>query len=95
VTRLLIKVRINLEVFRHKLQKVNQKTAYTLAYMLKSVYNTVINQKLEMWANAQRDGRPAKYRWRPVFNRAPPIYGWRGRATDRALDFAINRSRVQ
>jgi len=21
-----------------------------------------------MWANAQRDGRPAKYRWRPVFN---------------------------
>ena len=23
-------------------------------------------QKLEMWANAQRDGRPAKYRWRPL-----------------------------
>jgi len=23
--------------------------------------------KLEMWANAQRDGRPA-YRWRPLFN---------------------------
>jgi len=22
--------------------------------------------KLEMWANAQRDGRPAKYRWRPL-----------------------------
>jgi len=21
-----------------------------------------------MWANAQRDGRPAKYRWRPLFN---------------------------
>ena len=20
------------------------------------------------WANAQRDGRPAKYRWRPLFN---------------------------
>jgi len=26
--------------------------------------------KLEMWANAQRDGRPAKYRWRPLFNAA-------------------------
>jgi len=23
-----------------------------------------------MWANAQRDGRPAEYRWRPLFNSA-------------------------
>jgi len=23
-----------------------------------------------MWANAQRDGRPAEYRWRPMFNAA-------------------------
>jgi len=27
-------------------------------------------KKLEMWANAQRDGRPAKYTWRPLFNAA-------------------------
>ena len=26
--------------------------------------------KLEMWANAQRDGRPAEHRWRPLFNAA-------------------------
>jgi len=26
--------------------------------------------KLEMWANAQRDGRPAEYRLRPLFNAA-------------------------
>jgi len=26
--------------------------------------------KLEMWANAQSDGRPAEYRWRPLFNAA-------------------------
>jgi len=26
--------------------------------------------KTRMWANAQRDGRPAKYRWRPLFNAA-------------------------
>jgi len=26
--------------------------------------------KLGMWANAQRDGRPAEYRWRPLFNAA-------------------------
>jgi len=25
-------------------------------------------KQLEMWANAQRDGRPAEYRWRPLFN---------------------------
>jgi len=29
-----------------------------------------LNTKLEMWANAQHDGRPAKYRWRPLFNAA-------------------------
>jgi len=23
-----------------------------------------------MWANAQRDGRPAEHRWRPLFNAA-------------------------
>jgi len=26
--------------------------------------------KLEMWANAQRDGLPAEYRWRPLLNAA-------------------------
>jgi len=24
--------------------------------------------RTRMWANAQRDGRPAEYRWRPRFN---------------------------
>jgi len=27
-----------------------------------------------MWANAQRDGRPAKYRWRPLLNAA--TFSW-------------------
>ena len=31
------------------------------------LWNTVYTR---MWANAQRDGRPAKYRWRPLFNAA-------------------------
>ena len=36
------------------------------------VHHTTVakEEKLEMWANAQRDGRPAEYRWRPVFNAA-------------------------
>jgi len=25
-------------------------------------------EELEMWASPQRDGRPAEYRWRPLFN---------------------------
>jgi len=28
-----------------------------------------------MWANAQRDGRPVEYRWRPLFNAAK--FDWR------------------
>jgi len=31
--------------------------------------------KLEMWANAQRDGRPAEHRWRTLFNAIK--FGWR------------------
>jgi len=27
-----------------------------------------------MWANAQREGRPAEYRWCPLFNTAK--FGW-------------------
>jgi len=27
-------------------------------------------KQLEMWANAQRDGRPAEHRWRPLFTAA-------------------------
>jgi len=34
-----------------------------------------VYSKREMWANVQRDGRPAEYRWRPLFNAA--TFGWR------------------
>ena len=27
-------------------------------------------EETRMWANAQRDGRPAEHRWRPLFNAA-------------------------
>jgi len=32
-----------------------------------------------MWANAQRDGRPAEHRWRSLFNAAK--FGGRGSVT--------------
>jgi len=34
------------------------------------LHGIIYNIKLEMWANTQRDGRPAEYRWRPLFNGA-------------------------
>ena len=37
--------------------------------LLQQLYQT------RMWANAQRDGRPAEHRWRPLFNAAK--FGWR------------------
>ena len=35
--------------------------------MLTKEVKTLITR---MWANAQRDGRAAEYRWRPLFNAA-------------------------
>jgi len=35
---------------------------------------TIFPLILEMWANAQRDGRPAEYRWCPPFNTTK--FGW-------------------
>jgi len=55
----------------------NQKLVVNLACWVKIVRASdgKIISTLEMWANAQRDGRPAEYRWRPLFNAAK--FGWR------------------
>jgi len=47
--------------------------------------------QLEMWANAQRDGRPAKYRWRPLFNAAQ--FGWRPLLECRAVTLLRREAR--
>ena len=56
---------------------------YLLAYIQPSPHYAClpVNQlcvkyfdRTRMWANAQRDGRPAEYRWRPLFNAAK--FGW-------------------
>jgi len=36
-----------------------------------------------MWASAQRDGRPAEYRWRTLFN--APKFGWQPLLACRAV----------
>jgi len=44
-----------------------------------------------MWANAQRDGRPAEYRWRPLFNAAKS--GWRPLLQCRAVKLSRRETR--
>jgi len=52
----------------------------------------VNNRKLEMWANAQRDGRPTEYRWRTLFNAmaALPNIGGALCSTRQSLAYAHN-----
>jgi len=45
----------------------------------------------KMWANAQRDGSPAKHRWRPLFNAAK--FGWCSLLDCRAVTLARRESR--
>jgi len=39
-------------------------------FQLLQIQRHEIKNKLEMWVNAQRDGRPVEYKWRPLFNAA-------------------------
>jgi len=52
-------------------------TVNALLYRNKNTQNTntsniitIITTLTRMWANAQRDGRPAEHTWRPLFNAA-------------------------
>ena len=44
-----------------------------------------------MWANAQRDGHPAQYRWRPLFNATK--FGWRPLLECRAVTLPRRETR--
>jgi len=46
-----------------------------------------------MWANAQRDGRPAEYRWRPLLNRGRHLYS-AGRPRRWALAQSVQHRKV-
>jgi len=45
-------------------------TAITIIVEKPTSINCLNVSQLEMWANAQRDGRPAEHRWRPLFDAA-------------------------
>jgi len=49
------------------------------------------NNLTRIWASAQRDGRPAEYRWRPLFSAAK--FGWRPLLECRAVTLPRRESR--
>ena len=49
------------------------------------------HKETRMWAKAQRDGRPAEYRWRPLFNAAK--FGWRPLLECRAVTLPRRETR--
>jgi len=48
-----------------KIVQVVDKLNKNIKYKIQEKYNLI-----RMWANAQRDGRLAEYRWRPLLNAA-------------------------
>ena len=61
---------ITVHSFIYYARRQPHKTYVITTQQKRTVRNKVISTKLEMWANAQPDGRPAEYRWRPLFNDA-------------------------
>ena len=53
-----------------KLYTAIAKESRSAPCQLKLSAATKIYELDRMWANAQRDGRPAEHRWRPLFNAA-------------------------
>jgi len=49
---------------------MNNNTQINFKHFIISLHSSRKKHRLEMWANAQRDGRPAEYRWRTLFNTA-------------------------
>jgi len=50
---------------------INNRIRQAVSDIYNAEKNAFVNHnETRMWANAQPDGRPAKYRWRPLFNAA-------------------------
>ena len=66
--------------FLHRMPFLPQPSQFILAWKRHQIcwlaYRVVVvnNNNTRMWASAQCDGRPAEYRWRPLFNAAK--FGW-------------------
>jgi len=58
-----VTLKLRLDVLKDWLDRV----AVRVAWFTPHQHTT---RQTRMWANAQRDGRPAEHRWRPLFNAA-------------------------
>ena len=54
---------VNFEQFFYHFQRI-------FSVFFNTIFWGLIQRKLQMWANAEHDGRPAEHRWRPLFNAA-------------------------
>jgi len=79
LARFILKLKLILtftdKIKRSHPQKQREMESYFISFLLSTLlyllHHTVLHCtgcKTRMWANAQRDGRPAEYRWRPLFN---------------------------
>ena len=66
IRKLCVQVERGQEIFMHPTQHNNG--TFWICSSEQSL--GLVPKKLEMLANAQRDGRPAEYRWRRLFNAA-------------------------
>jgi len=76
-----------------KLTRVSPTLNWTDVYYSLAVkrLNISIQHRIRTWADAERDGRPAEYRWRPLFNTAK--FGWRPLLEYRAVTLPRRESR--
>jgi len=58
--------------FRESFMKIFHTRSIDIVLYCMKMFNvqSPYHEITRMWANAQRDGRPAEYRWRPLFNAA-------------------------
>jgi len=56
---------------KHVVISITQSTKILIHHvMIETIYKEENIKKSRMWANAQRDGSPTEYTWRPLFNAA-------------------------
>ena len=61
-------IRLGMQQLRIDVLRTKQRKNWFYGLVSRSKQH--LKSQLEMWANAERDGRPAEYRWHPLFNAA-------------------------
>jgi len=64
---------MNTRIGNKLFQDIPRRVAKFRENQLRDVEKSVDEKRTRMWANAQRDGYPAEYRWRPLFNAAASL----------------------